>query len=1512
MGNAGEKPLVSVIVPAHNSQRTIRKCLESIKNQTYKELEIMVVDRHSEDKTTQIAVQFEAKILFVTKERSTAKNLAARKANGEFLLFIDSDMVLSPKTVEECIAKCNETNADAIIIPLQSIGEGLLSRCRKIERESLNSLREYMEAPRFFNRTAFLKTGGFDEKLVCGEDFDLTKRFKKMGNKIDKIQSKISHFEGSPSLYNFLSKAYYYGRTLPALVKKTPKETVKRYTGIRLTSLRTTGLAFKNVWLLSIFIITKTFEFVAYLTGVIVQLIYQFSEKQEIKSLKNKMLTNKFAIVNFTFLTVISVAIFRNFLFSQEWLGGGDVLGFISRSYLYGQDSKWLYIWRPYSFGFVEGINSMDFFMMTFYSIFRDSSATVKAFVFLSYLAAAVSMYLFAHTYTHKHIAALSASLVYILNQWLFSQITEAHVDIIFSYALAPLIFLLFDKALKTGRFKDILFLSLGLSIFLTGFHPECIVIYGVFLTIFAVFFLFFPEKTQDLKTRFYRLLKVSVPSALIVFSLSAFSLVPFLANVRSPYLNPLYEYPLEDAFRCSYANVSDAFTLRAVESWGYVNRVDVYSELGLPDFPVYSFLSVIFLLAYSTLLIRRDRYTIFFAFSTLLSVFVAKGPYPPFGQIFIWMWFNATHFAVFRAASRWIMMAVFSHAFFVSLLVHHLTTYTKNKTYRQMNEKYFKVKQKNARSSKNKKSWVSIDVLNVILKEIHRIIYILSVILLIFSFLGGFLSCFFFFSQGVQVYSLPPEYLAPYEWLASCSDDYKVVTVCRSHAEWNNPSTGESDFSSSGIPTDLGWTHDIGFDSSFIHDKPVFQNGGWDFKARQFVDHLRFRLAREHLTDNLLKLLGPFAYKYLVVPTYTTDKTREFFLNQKGSDNIIYNESAVIVRNDYVAPRMFATDQSMFVMGGLASFDALCKIKDFNLNETTLFFPHTSIEANSVEDRISNRSHMFCFADSNILDLAMISLGEKAEIIYAGNYGASSLNTTKYWTKMPSWTYLGADVLSGGTLTTRGKVKIDLPFELSSNGLYNVWFKLGFASSRGKLSLSVDGEFIQEICPEYPLMSKLTWVNITSLNLAKGKHWITLENDGTGYNDVDAIAIVNPTELKSQMNEITKSLGKFSGRFLYLLEAENTFLNTSVSNWHWTVSPYNGYVIYSNSYGLNVASLASANATSVTDYMEASDAIDGNMCTRWTSEKDVLPQRLELTWKEPQNLSAVQLFFEEAFATDYTIQAWNGTCWINQTTVVGNAESEKIHVFAKPVETSRLRVYVTDFSIHRRVSLWELEAYSVGANSAPAKISIPRKGNYMLSARVGTGPNYGTIYFKVNDDMYSISCKNSVNQFEWHEIGPFNLNVGEHSVSIGGAGLVELDEVLIYSLKDGENHLSINEVFQTSNPEVSVNYERANPCNYQVHVNANETFTLIFSDTYNPLWKAFLDGEEISSTPAYSIVNSFYINKTGKYNIKVYFEGQKYADIGLKFSLLGIISTAIIVLTPKSILNHIKKRILT
>lgn len=88
--------LVSVIIPMYNSEKTIKKTIDSVINQDYKNLEIIIIDDGSEDKSYEIVSNlsklYEIKLLKQeNKGPSSARNLGLKNSNGEFIAFLDSD-----------------------------------------------------------------------------------------------------------------------------------------------------------------------------------------------------------------------------------------------------------------------------------------------------------------------------------------------------------------------------------------------------------------------------------------------------------------------------------------------------------------------------------------------------------------------------------------------------------------------------------------------------------------------------------------------------------------------------------------------------------------------------------------------------------------------------------------------------------------------------------------------------------------------------------------------------------------------------------------------------------------------------------------------------------------------------------------------------------------------------------------------------------------------------------------------------------------------------------------------------------------------------------------------------------------------------------------------------------------------------------------------------------------------------------------------------------------------------
>ena len=220
--NLKHADLVSVIIPTLNEEANLEICLRSIKNQIYKNLEIIVIDNFSKDKTIEIATKYTELIFQKGNERSAQRNFGAQKATGYWLLFVDSDQEISKNLVKDAVRTTNKHKLDAIVIPETVKGETFWAKCLALEK-SLYQDQSHLWAARFFKKSSFLKLGGFDENLIAGEDWDLHQRTIKAGFKVGKINSKIYNLEGDTSLAKILKKKFYYAKHIKKYAQKHPQ-----------------------------------------------------------------------------------------------------------------------------------------------------------------------------------------------------------------------------------------------------------------------------------------------------------------------------------------------------------------------------------------------------------------------------------------------------------------------------------------------------------------------------------------------------------------------------------------------------------------------------------------------------------------------------------------------------------------------------------------------------------------------------------------------------------------------------------------------------------------------------------------------------------------------------------------------------------------------------------------------------------------------------------------------------------------------------------------------------------------------------------------------------------------------------------------------------------------------------------------------------------------------------------------------------------------------------------------
>lgn len=210
-------PKVSVIITTRNEEKNIENCLKSIKAQTLGNTEIIVVDNHSEDKTAKIARKYTTKVYLKGPERSSQRNYGAKVARGEYLLYLDADMILRPNVIEECVKKCEIGRIDALYLPERVVGDGFWIKVRDFERSFYTGT--VIDAVRFVRKDLFKRVGGFDETLVGPEDWDFDRRIRKIG-RTGIINTALYHNEGSFNIKKYLKKKKYYTIGIKKYIEK--------------------------------------------------------------------------------------------------------------------------------------------------------------------------------------------------------------------------------------------------------------------------------------------------------------------------------------------------------------------------------------------------------------------------------------------------------------------------------------------------------------------------------------------------------------------------------------------------------------------------------------------------------------------------------------------------------------------------------------------------------------------------------------------------------------------------------------------------------------------------------------------------------------------------------------------------------------------------------------------------------------------------------------------------------------------------------------------------------------------------------------------------------------------------------------------------------------------------------------------------------------------------------------------------------------------------------------------
>lgn len=185
------KPSISVVIPAYNEAKFISVTLKSVFTAAKEYagcVETIVVDNNSIDKTGEIASSMGAIVVFEAKNQiARARNAGAKRATGDYLVFVDADTILEGDILDKVSANLSSGQVIGGGGWVEPDSKGIGYLIFKYGVNYLLALKNITVGPFLYcERDAFYRVGGFDESYYAGEEFTLARRLKKEGKKENK------------------------------------------------------------------------------------------------------------------------------------------------------------------------------------------------------------------------------------------------------------------------------------------------------------------------------------------------------------------------------------------------------------------------------------------------------------------------------------------------------------------------------------------------------------------------------------------------------------------------------------------------------------------------------------------------------------------------------------------------------------------------------------------------------------------------------------------------------------------------------------------------------------------------------------------------------------------------------------------------------------------------------------------------------------------------------------------------------------------------------------------------------------------------------------------------------------------------------------------------------------------------------------------------------------------------------------------------------------------------------
>ncbi|HMG10232.1 MAG TPA: glycosyltransferase family A protein [Mucilaginibacter sp.] len=204
--------MISVIIPCHNCEGFINRSVDSVLNQTYQDVEIILVNNNSSDNSLELLNRYQSEFpnkIFVFEESKkgapAARNHGLYKARGEWIQFLDADDELSPDKLQGQLNIALATGADIVAgacLLLYKKKNRIVQIIRRVDKDIWKGLITSnlgITSSNLWRKQAFLDVNGWDETLSSSQEYDVLFRLLKNNAKVavDNSVKTTVHFSNN-------------------------------------------------------------------------------------------------------------------------------------------------------------------------------------------------------------------------------------------------------------------------------------------------------------------------------------------------------------------------------------------------------------------------------------------------------------------------------------------------------------------------------------------------------------------------------------------------------------------------------------------------------------------------------------------------------------------------------------------------------------------------------------------------------------------------------------------------------------------------------------------------------------------------------------------------------------------------------------------------------------------------------------------------------------------------------------------------------------------------------------------------------------------------------------------------------------------------------------------------------------------------------------------------------------------------------------------------------------------